>query len=48
VAKLVEKGKKQFAGTEIMGKKIGVIGLGAIGVLVANACVALWYGSLWL
>ena len=40
-AKLVEKGKKQFAGTEIMGKKIGVIGLGAIGVLVANACVAL-------
>ena len=41
VAKLVEKGKKQFAGTEIMGKKIGVIGLGAIGVLVANACVAL-------
>lgn len=41
VSKLVEKGKKQFAGTEIMGKKIGVIGLGAIGVLVANACVAL-------
>ena len=41
VAKLVEKGKKQFAGTEIMGKNIGVIGLGAIGVLVANACVAL-------
>ena len=41
VVKLVEKGKKQFAGTEIMGKKIGVIGLGAIGVLVANACVAL-------
>ncbi len=38
VAKLVEKGKKQFAGTEIKGKKIGVIGLGAIGVLVANAC----------
>ncbi|MBS5522266.1 MAG: phosphoglycerate dehydrogenase [Clostridiales bacterium] len=38
VAKLVEKGKKQFAGTEIAGKKIGVIGLGAIGVLVANAC----------
>ncbi|NLJ95679.1 MAG: phosphoglycerate dehydrogenase [Clostridiales bacterium] len=37
VAKLVEKGKKQFAGTEIKGKKIGVIGLGAIGVLVANA-----------
>ena len=38
VAKLVEKGKKQFAGTELSGKKIGVIGLGAIGVLVANAC----------
>ncbi len=38
VAKLVEKGKKQFAGSEIAGKKIGVIGLGAIGVLVANAC----------
>lgn len=38
VAKLVEKGKKRFAGTEIKGKKIGVIGLGAIGVLVANAC----------
>ena len=41
VAKLVEKGKKQFAGTEIMGKKIGVIGLGAIGILVANTCVSL-------
>lgn len=41
VAKLVEKGKKQFAGTEIMNKKMGVIGLGAIGVLVANACVGL-------
>ena len=38
VAKLVEKGKKKFAGTEIKDKKIGVIGLGAIGVLVANAC----------
>lgn len=41
VAKLVEKGKKQFAGTELLGKKIGVIGLGAIGVRVANACDAL-------
>ncbi|MDF2941589.1 MAG: phosphoglycerate dehydrogenase-like oxidoreductase [Herbinix sp.] len=37
VAKLVEKGKAQFAGKEIQGKKLGVIGLGAIGVLVANA-----------
>lgn len=34
--KLVEKQKKQFAGSEIMGKKLGVIGLGAIGVKVAN------------
>ena len=41
VGKLVEKGKKQFAGTEINGKKIGVIGLGAIGVLVANAATHL-------
>ncbi|MEG0291872.1 MAG: phosphoglycerate dehydrogenase [Anaerovoracaceae bacterium] len=37
VSKSVEKGKGQFAGTEIMGKTLGVIGLGAIGVLVANA-----------
>lgn len=37
VAKLVEKGKSKFAGKEIQGKKLGVIGLGAIGVLVANA-----------
>ncbi len=37
VAKLVEKGKAKFAGKEIQGKKLGVIGLGAIGVLVANA-----------
>ena len=41
VDKLVEKGKKKFAGTEILGKKIGIIGLGAIGVRVANACAAL-------
>lgn len=32
----VEKGKKQFAGNEISGKKLGIIGLGAIGALVAN------------
>lgn len=37
VAKRVEKGKSQFAGKELQGKKLGVIGLGAIGVLVANA-----------
>lgn len=41
VSKLVEKGKSQFVGPEIMGKKLGVIGLGAIGVLVANAAGAL-------
>ena len=37
VGKLVEKGKSSFAGGEIKGKKLGVIGLGAIGALVANA-----------
>ena len=36
ISKVMEKAKKQYAGTELMGKKIGVIGLGAIGVLVAN------------
>ena len=36
ISKDMEKAKKQFAGPELMGKKIGVIGLGAIGVLVAN------------
>ena len=36
-AKMVEKGKSKFAGPEILGKKLGVIGLGAIGVMVANA-----------
>ena len=41
VGKLVEKGKSQFVGPEIAGKKLGVIGLGAIGILVANAAVAL-------
>ena len=41
VAKLVEKGKSKFAGKEIKGKKLGVIGLGAIGVLVANAAIGL-------
>ena len=41
VSKLVEKGKSQFVGPEIMGKKLGVIGLGAICILVANAAAAL-------
>lgn len=40
-AKLVEKGKGKFAGNEICGKTLGIIGLGAIGVLVANAASAL-------
>ena len=37
VGKAVEKGKSQFAGGEIKGKTLGVVGLGAIGVLIANA-----------
>jgi len=41
VPKLVEKGKKQFVGPELKGKTIGVIGLGAIGILVANAAAAI-------
>lgn len=41
VEKMVEKGKSAFAGPEIMGKSLGVIGLGAIGVLVANAATHL-------
>lgn len=41
IAKTAEKEKKNFAGTEIQGKKLGVIGLGAIGVKVANAAVGL-------
>lgn len=41
IAKEAERGKKQFVGTEICGKKLGVIGLGAIGAEVANAAVAL-------
>ncbi len=41
VGKLVEKGKSAYAGPEIKGKSIGIIGLGAIGILVANAAQAL-------
>ncbi len=37
VAKQIEKGKSNFAGTEVQGKTLGIIGLGAIGILVANA-----------
>ena len=41
IAKTAEKAKSQFAGHEILGKTIAVIGLGAIGVMVANSCIAL-------
>ncbi|MCH1983161.1 phosphoglycerate dehydrogenase [Ruminococcus sp. OA3] len=41
IGKLAEKKKKQFAGCEISGKKLGIIGLGAIGVMVANAATHL-------
>lgn len=41
IGKVVEKGKSQFVGPEIIGKKFGVIGLGAIGVMVCNAAHAL-------
>ena len=41
VGPLIEKGKNDFVGPEIKGKKLGVIGLGAIGVMVANDAVAL-------
>ena len=41
VGKDAEKAKKAFAGNEVFGKKIAVLGLGAIGILVANACVDL-------
>lgn len=41
ISKLAEKQKKQFAGHEIQGKKLGIIGLGAIGVQVANAATHL-------
>ncbi len=41
IAKMVEKGKSKFAGTEIKGKKLGIIGLGAIGGPLGNAATAL-------
>ena len=41
VGKMVEKGKSKFVGPEITGKTLGIIGLGAIGVLVANSAAAL-------
>ena len=41
IAKTAEKAKKAFAGTEILGKKLGVIGLGAIGQKIANSAVDL-------
>lgn len=41
IGKLAEKQKKQFAGCEIKGKKLGVIGLGAIGAMVANTAIYL-------
>ena len=41
VAKLVEKGKSKFAGTEIKGKKLGIIGLGAIGGPLGNSAISL-------
>ncbi len=41
IAKSAEKAKKAFAGKEIKGKKLGVIGLGAIGAMIANAAVSL-------
>ncbi len=41
INKSVEKAKSQFGGTEISGKTIGIIGVGAIGILLANACSAL-------
>ncbi len=41
VGKLVEKGKSQFAGPELLGKTLGIVGLGAIGVKVANTALSL-------
>ncbi len=41
IPQLIEKEKNRFAGPEILGKKLGVVGLGAIGVMVANAAISL-------
>ncbi len=41
VSSAVEKGKKQFAGTELKGKTLGIVGIGAIGILIANAAKSL-------
>ncbi|WP_370978347.1 3-phosphoglycerate dehydrogenase family protein [Agaribacterium sp. ZY112] len=41
MSKLLEKQKKQFAGSELMGKTLGIVGLGAIGSMIANAALAL-------
>jgi len=41
VPKLIEQGKSNFSGNEIKGKKLGIVGLGAIGVMVANAASSL-------
>jgi len=41
VPDLIEKGKSKFGGTEILGKKLGVVGLGAIGTMVANTAEGL-------
>ncbi len=41
VPDLIEKGKSKFGGTEILGKKLGVVGLGAIGTMLANAAESL-------
>ena len=39
--KILKKRKNQFAGTEVLGKTIGIIGLGAIGLMLAKSCAAL-------
>lgn len=43
---LVEKGKSAFAGPELLGKTLGVVGLGAVGALVANGRAGAWHGGL--